>query len=202
MAKSGTIVFKGVNFIRYPNAGCANARKYYYATARENRRNNAALLHREIWKDAHGEIPENHVVHHEDLNSLNNHIDNLVCVEHSEHSRIHQLERLNNPKTREKARLQMEAARAKAYEWHKTAEGKAYHHSRHNRKFTKICKGCDKKFEAIYIHRHRSYYCSIKCRSKCANAKARGMKFLQRMDRILEDHLVVAEPQIYNKAYL
>jgi len=47
------------------------------------------LLHRLIYEEHNGPIPENFVVHHIDNNKENNSIENLVMISKSEHHAIH-----------------------------------------------------------------------------------------------------------------
>ena len=46
-------------------------------------------LHRAVWTDAYGSIPDGHHIHHIDGNPLNNDISNLDCVSRSDHLREH-----------------------------------------------------------------------------------------------------------------
>lgn len=65
-----------------------NGRKYtlrntgYYADTLDERR----LLHRVIWEEVNGAIPEGFDVHHIDRDRSNNQIINLEIMSHSEHS--------------------------------------------------------------------------------------------------------------------
>lgn len=58
----------------------------YYITG-----HNIKYLHLDIWEYYNGPIPEGHIVHHKDLNKLNNDIDNLQLMTRSEHIRLHNL---------------------------------------------------------------------------------------------------------------
>jgi len=46
-------------------------------------------LHRKIWEDNYGIIPEGYVVHHKNENSLDNNIDNLELMERKAHNKMH-----------------------------------------------------------------------------------------------------------------
>ena len=59
---------------------------YYYITTKEN---NGKLLHRLIYEDEFGPIPQGFVVHHLDGNKQNNEINNLVLLSISEHHSMH-----------------------------------------------------------------------------------------------------------------
>lgn len=47
------------------------------------------LNHRYIWEQHNGDIPEGCVIHHKDMNRLNNNIDNLMCMPFNKHQVLH-----------------------------------------------------------------------------------------------------------------
>jgi HNH endonuclease len=47
------------------------------------------LLHRLLWEMFNGSIPVGHVIHHIDGDAKNNRIENLACMTHAEHVRLH-----------------------------------------------------------------------------------------------------------------
>jgi hypothetical protein len=47
------------------------------------------LLHRLVWIEAHGEIPEGYVIHHKNGKKYDNRLENLECVSRKEHAIIH-----------------------------------------------------------------------------------------------------------------
>lgn len=47
------------------------------------------LLHRRIWEDNFGSIPDDHDIHHRDECKLNNTLDNLECLPKAEHTRLY-----------------------------------------------------------------------------------------------------------------
>lgn len=49
------------------------------------------LIHRLVWEEANGSIPENMVVHHKDHDKMNYSLNNLVLLPKSEHHRHHAL---------------------------------------------------------------------------------------------------------------
>ena len=61
---------------------------YYHITSRKEG-NNKKSLHRLIFEDFYGPIPEGYVIHHKDGNTLNNSIENLECLSKTEHSTYH-----------------------------------------------------------------------------------------------------------------
>lgn len=48
-------------------------------------------VHRFVWEENFGPIPEGYEIHHIDNNTRNNDINNLLCVTRSEHTRLHGL---------------------------------------------------------------------------------------------------------------
>jgi hypothetical protein len=51
--------------------------------------NNNKKLHRYIWEELNGNIPEGYVIHHIDFDKENNCIDNLQCMTREEHTALH-----------------------------------------------------------------------------------------------------------------
>jgi hypothetical protein len=47
------------------------------------------LLHRRMWEDARGPIPEDWDIHHLDEDKLHNSLDNFECLPKSEHTRLY-----------------------------------------------------------------------------------------------------------------
>lgn len=68
----------------------SDERGYLRTYDREGKRQR---VHRICWEAHYGPIPEGHVVHHADEDRQNNAIENLVCMTHGEHSRLHNLRR-------------------------------------------------------------------------------------------------------------
>jgi ribonucleotide reductase alpha subunit len=60
--------------------------------------------HRLIYEFYNGVIPKNHIIHHIDYDTQNNHIDNLACMSKKDHDELHSKDMLgdNNPMRRAK----------------------------------------------------------------------------------------------------
>lgn len=50
-------------------------------------------MHRYIWEQKNGAIPEGYVIHHINGNKLDNRIENLACISTKEHNLIHSKDR-------------------------------------------------------------------------------------------------------------
>ena len=46
-------------------------------------------IHRGCWEACCGPVPDDYVVHHIDGDRMNNEIENLACLPHGEHTRLH-----------------------------------------------------------------------------------------------------------------
>jgi hypothetical protein len=120
-----------------------------------NGKNN--YFHRIIWENERGEIPEGFDVHHKDGNKLNNAIENLECISHSEHLSKH-MKGKKIPNS-----------------WYKTPAGKKYRSEKSietwkNREVhTLKCLQCGKDFQAIQIDRAK--YCDNKCEQRARRSR-------------------------------
>jgi len=97
-----------------------NGEKYHRGPDGYYRKNSdgyGGYLHREIWKNEKGEIPEDKQIHHVDGDKSNNDIENLKLVSASKHREIHGATNEDMP----------EEAREAAKEWHKSDEGREWH---------------------------------------------------------------------------
>jgi HNH endonuclease len=122
------------------------------------------LLHRDVWEYHYGKIPEGYQIHHKDGDKLNNEIENLECIEHSEHVKKHWDE--NKDYLTEKVRKNIKTAQR----WRSTNEGKKYY-SKHSKdvwknspKHYRKCVNCKKDYECY--ERALSKFCSRKCAHK------------------------------------
>lgn len=163
MAKVDEIEYNGITFRRYPESDNLSDRKYYRPHA-GHIKNGVEALHREIWKDHNGDIPDGHHIHHKDGDSTNNDIENLKCVTSKEHANKH-------PETGGiRSQDHHEKMLERAKEWHKSEEGSEWH-SEHWKKSlgklfenpkTKECEQCGTEFEYATTAR----FCSNACKAK------------------------------------
>ena len=133
------------------------------------------LLHRRIWADAHGPIPEGYAVHHKNGDWTDNSLENLELLEAGEHQRIHQLERMAEPEFRRKALDALGRAQVEAAKWHSSDEGREWH-KEHGRKcwegrepVSVVCEVCGKEYQSFFPT--RAHFCSKACRSKAGYFK-------------------------------
>jgi len=110
------VTYKGKVFRRYPASEHASCRNYFRST-------DGTWLHRMIWEESNGPMPDGHEIHHKDHNPLNNSLDNLECLEKSAHKSYHAKMRKGVAKT--------DPPRPKpgkrGFGWHQTEEGKYWH---------------------------------------------------------------------------
>lgn len=112
--KVETVIFNGRRYNRYPESKNPAHRRYF---ARAGHR-----LHRDVWEFYNGPIPEGMHIHHVDGNTANNDISNLECVPDREHRKHH-----GASDRTDKQVQHLESIRAKAAEWHRSEEGRAWH---------------------------------------------------------------------------
>lgn len=124
-------------------------------------------LHREVWEQERGKIPDGWHVHHKNEDKGDNRIENLECLSAQDHLSLHGY---TSPWVGSAANLeQLDSLRDKAAEWHCSPEGLAWH-SEHGRKswegrqsFDKTCQHCGSEYKTPFPT--RSKYCSQSCRS-------------------------------------
>lgn len=76
-----------------------NSFRLYYRRKQYDRRigkERWVLLHRKIWEDHYGKIPDTHIIHHIDGDSDNNNISNLECIPLIDHLKKYHRERKAN----------------------------------------------------------------------------------------------------------
>ena len=78
-----------------------NCRGYLAITSRKEG-NNAKKLHRLMWEDFYGEIPEGYVIHHKNGNKLDNCILNLQLMRYEDHASMHHKNKVVSEETRRK----------------------------------------------------------------------------------------------------
>lgn len=159
------VVFKGVEFIRFPDSRSKSARRYFNPFRNGRRLAGMGSLHREIWKDAYGPIPPGHQIHHRDEDPGNNDLGNLVCLSPAEHSQEHA------EAHREARRAFIEGIRPLAAEWHGSDAGRAWHVDHGRRTWEgrepepRSCAECGASYGTL-AHRDTDRFCSRACISR------------------------------------
>ena len=148
--------------------------KTYYLCGKYFQRN-GVRLHREVWREAHGDIPEGYEVHHIDANRANNQLENLVLMEGGEHNSMH-AKAANHDKAIMAAQ---EAARA----WHSTSDGQKFHSelarknwSRSHAK-TYTCSWCLKPYSTRHMYgAGQNHFCCANCRAAATRKRKRDAR--------------------------
>ena len=141
--------------------------KRYYQSGRKDC--DERSLHRRIWSDANGPIPDGMVVHHKNGDWRNSEISNLELMPIAEHARMHCLERWGGEDA-EAFVAGLEKAREAAKAWHSSEDGLAWHRINGKKAWSLkekqklVCSVCSQEFEA-----HPSAgatFCSKSCRQR------------------------------------
>jgi ferredoxin len=151
---------------RYPGSPRRSHRVYFQSHASWNE--TPLYLHREIWKSAHGPIPEGYEIHHVDENPLNNTLENLECLTAREHRRRHR-QAYRSQRQLEHLRKIRPAALVGLAKWKASAEGIAALREQ-GRKVMEArplldfrCQHCGIPFRSKQA---RSMFCSPTCQQK------------------------------------
>lgn len=144
-----SIEYSGRIYVKY------NCSKYFVFNQKKNGVYEHRLLHRDVWEDNFGEIPENHHIHHKDGNPLNNDPENLECVSRTIHAKIHGI--LDEWMKDENNVLQRNKTM-----WENASERSS------------ICKHCGNEF--TYVALNTKYFCSNNCRSNYHQYRERNQE--------------------------
>jgi hypothetical protein len=98
--------------------------KGYYMIYSNELNNKGKLLHRLVYEKFIGIIPDNYDIHHIDGNRLNNEIYNLQCLSHSEHIKLHAVDREFSDETRKNLSLALTGKKLTKEQRKNISEGK------------------------------------------------------------------------------
>jgi len=155
--------YKGDTYRRHKESDNATG-KYFHRQVERDGKKTIEMLHRRVWREHNGEIPDGYVIHHKDGDELNNSIENLECITPAEHVSRH-------PEVGGFYSDEQEANfRDALREFFKTEEGRELSRKRakeawDNGKYeakTKECEQCGETFEYYSTAR----FCSNACKSK------------------------------------
>jgi hypothetical protein len=129
------------------------------------------LLHRVLWENTNGAIPEGNHIHHIDGNPANNSLANLTSLSASEHMRLHQLQRFaENPELKEQTTRNMRSNQHKVQEWRESDIGRAKlreicatNAKNRVKKKPTLCLECGTSFLA---YSEQAKYCGGACRKQ------------------------------------
>lgn len=85
IGKAEVIEYKGFRYRRYPHSTSPSQRRYFS----RNSRGKHIALHRVIWEEAHGKIPDGHDIHHKNGDTSDNRLENLECLSRAAHRSQH-----------------------------------------------------------------------------------------------------------------
>lgn len=163
------IIVDGVIFRRYPDSKRTELKKYFISSPEKCFGYKTKRLHRYLWEKQNGEIPDGYHIHHKDDNYLNNDLSNLELVSPKQHNDRHY------EKLLPMWRKNIDKAREKAIEWHKSEGAKEFHKriarlSWVNKKlYTKDCDVCGKEYKTPFPE--RSKYCHDNCKATALRRK-------------------------------
>ena len=133
------------------------------------------LVHRLIYEEHHGPIPEGMHIHHVDGDTANNDIGNLECVPDREHRKHH-----GSSDRTDKQIQHLESIRGKAAEWHRSEEGRAWHREHAKQSLAKTW-GKPRKFPSLVL---QCVWCGTEMQAKserkrfcCATCQTAESKF-------------------------
>lgn len=158
-----SITYRGVTYRRDPDGKQRSHRVYY--GARDH-----GYLHRRIYEDNHGPIPDGWHVHHADENPFNNDPANLVALPPDEHSHVHpgDVDRTSPEWLEHLASIRLLAA-----EWHSSPEGIEWHREHgkqtwegRERQPVGNCAMCGEPVTSYFVSRGELRFCSRKCIGK------------------------------------
>ena len=175
MPKVEEIWYNGKVYRRYPEADNRTDRVYF------QRPGGKGFLHRHVWEDYNGPIPDGFHVHHLDEDAGNNDISNLALLPSSYHLSEHSKAIfLRNKSDRLK---NLDKIREKASEWHRSDEGRAWHREHAKKTITiraVVERNCD--FCGI-VYKTQGNGRDKFCSDKCGAANRRELR-LDNIDRI------------------
>lgn len=161
MSKVETVVYKGMIFRRYPESKRRSDRVYFKRTIGYK----AVFLHRLVYEDNFGPIPNGMHVHHKDGNTGNNSPDNLELLTPKQHAREH----ITEERIEFWRKNLDEKARHKAAEWHSDPANREFHVKIGHLSWQSFepteskCMYCGSLF--LNNRRGETKFCSNKCKS-------------------------------------
>lgn len=135
------------------------------------------LLHRRVWSDVNGPIPDGMAVHHKDGDWRNNDISNLELMHFEDHSKMHMAERWEKDSDRAAFHHGLQKAQEAAKAWHASPEGIEWHREiarkqwESRRPSEATCSVCSSVFYTFWGDRAK--FCSKSCTNKVTYEKSK-----------------------------
>lgn len=135
------------------------------------------LLHRIVWTQAFGPVPDKHEIHHVNEDWTDNRIENLECIDAVKHQRDHMLEKYKDPAFMAARLKDLESAQIAAKAWHSSTAGIEWHkkHGKESwvgrKQETVKCSVCGVDYETFFPTMTR--FCSKSCEQKEAFQRAK-----------------------------
>jgi len=151
-----TVEYNGVRYYRYPDAKQFSDRQYF--------KRQGKLLHRVMWQDVFGPIPDGFDVHHKDRDPGHNEPANFELLSRADHGFEHRGE------CSAAKRAHLDRIRPLASAWHGSDEGIAWHRehgakSWHDRApIDRGCEHCGKPYSTLG-RAGTERFCSNACKS-------------------------------------
>ncbi len=128
------------------------------------------LLHRVVWNDNKGKIPDGLHIHHKNGDWTDSSIENLELIKQGDHTRLHMAVHYSKPKYRAANKRHLGRIRNLASKWHGSPEGIEWH-KKHGVKcwigkkpVKATCQICKKEFDTFMPTLVK--FCSDACTSK------------------------------------
>ena len=147
----------------------------YFSSGRHGKNAKERLLHRRVWTDNFGPIPEGTEIHHIDGDWRNNDPKNLELKSRTKHRAERMLSRMAEPEFRARALQALRDADRAAAAWHASPEGREWHRQNGLQAWEKrtptaaTCTQCAKPYETYF--EARSKFCSSACTQKAAQSR-------------------------------
>lgn len=189
-----TVEYNGKIYRRYPDSSNLSDARYFKRSYANKK--SPIYLHRQVWKDAYGEIPKGYHIHHVDGDTSNNKISNLVCVKVSFHAKTHYD---SDVQRKEKNKIHLDNIRHLTKKWHASEEGKRQHAEAAAQAYKnfvsieKICEFCKEKFFPKK-NGNQDKFCSAKCKS--AFRRISGVDDIQKQCPVCKQNFISNK---YNK---
>lgn len=168
-----TVVYRGIKFRRYPDSP-NYADRNYYRPGMADAAAGVGSLHREVWADHFGPIPDGCEIHHDNRDTADNDPSNLVCLTVEEHRAIHADEGRERSRRPERV-AHLESIRPLAAAWHRSDAGRAWHRE-HARALwvgreaaPRACDYCGGEYATRATQGHERF-CSNACKSAARRA--------------------------------